>query len=160
MSVNFFVPDIYFDRELQAQRKKQKLKQESYVIPLKVFWRPIETNDLKFHYEYNMGEEFYKVPINQMPQLNRESFGQYLAKPLRDDLLRSEQGREKLSRLRVGEKHSGLHAAPVEAPKSDFVFQKYMSAGTMRQSIQMEKEVKILKQKTQKKPYEPDMPFE
>ena len=71
-----------------------------------------------------------------------------MAKPLRDDLLRSEQGREKLSRLRVGEKHSGLHAAPVEAPKSDFVFQKYMSAGTMRQSIQMEKEVKILKQKT------------
>ena len=43
MSVNFFVPDINFDRELQAQRKQEKLKQESYIIPLKVFWRPIET---------------------------------------------------------------------------------------------------------------------
>ena len=67
MSVNFFVPDIYFDRELQAQRKNDKVKQESYIIPLKVFWRPIETNDLKFNYEHNMGEEFYKVPINPMP---------------------------------------------------------------------------------------------
>ena len=46
MSCDFYVPEHHFDRQLKEERKERKLKQESYNIPLTVFWRPVETKDL------------------------------------------------------------------------------------------------------------------
>ena len=53
MSCDFYVPEHHFDRQLKEERKERKLKQESYNIPLTVFWRPVETKDLKYEYEPN-----------------------------------------------------------------------------------------------------------
>ena len=162
MSVNFFVPDIHFDRELQAQRQKQKLKQESYIIPLKVFWRPIETKDLKYDYEYNLNsaDPKYRVRLNPMPDLNEQTYGQYLAKPLREDILKTEKDLKKMKTLQKGKKVAALHKAPVEEAKEDITFQKFMSVANLEQSLAMDQKTQALVKKTYKKPYEPDMPFE
>ena len=59
MSCNFFVPDHYFDKKLLLERREKKLKQESYTIPLNVFWRPVELKDLQENYDFNFGDRKY-----------------------------------------------------------------------------------------------------
>ena len=48
MACDFYVPDHYFDSQLLAERRKTAIKEESYTIPLKVFWRPVENEDLVY----------------------------------------------------------------------------------------------------------------
>ena len=128
MSCNFYVPEHHFDRQLKEERKERKVKQESYNIPLKVFWRPVETKDLTYDYEPNLGEKKYQLPINPMPNLDVHSYGQFLAKPLRDDLLK--RNLAKMDRLKKGELASALHEIPPQPTRSETIkFEKYMSTG-------------------------------
>ena len=95
-----------------------------------------------------------------MPDLNEQTYGQYLAKPLREDLLKTEKDLKKMKTLQKGKKVSALHKAPVEEAKEDITFQKFMSVANLEQSLTMDQKTQALEKKTYKKPYEPDMPFE
>lgn len=41
MSCDLYVPDYYFDKTLMLDRKKQEQLMESYILPIRTFWRPV-----------------------------------------------------------------------------------------------------------------------
>jgi len=75
--------------------------------------------------------------LNPMPDLNEKTYGQYLAKPLREDILKTEKDLKKMKTLQKGKKVAALHKPPVEEAKEDIVFQKYMSVSNLEQSLAM-----------------------
>lgn len=87
MSCDLHVPDHYFDRQMLEDRKAKKVAQDSYTIPLNVFWRPVELGGED--YEPNLAHPSFQKKVNAMPKLTRANYGQYLAAPLRDELRRT-----------------------------------------------------------------------
>ena len=93
-----------------------------------------------------------------MPNLTKQTFGQFLAKPLRDDLLRTSLG--KLQKLKEGGSETALRDVTPPVAKSEIVkFDKFLSHGQMRQTMEIERQKTVITSKTTKKPYEPDIPF-
>ena len=124
MACDIYVPDHYFDRQLQAERRAKKLKDESYEIPLNVFWRPVE---LPEHYEPQLNK--FTKKVNDMPHLTKENYGQFLAKPLREELLKSRSSLAKLEQLRAGGTENALYEVH-HVPKNEQVrFDKFLSHG-------------------------------
>lgn len=173
MAYDFYVPDYYFDREALELRRERKQAQERYVVPLQTFWKPLEVNEyfeyekagrtyglsqsINGHYETDLTDKRYFRQIH--PVENVEStIGQYLAKPLRESILRN--NREQLEGLRKGGEETALrHHVPTKRA-DQLVFDKFMSHGQMRQAQTMQEEKKVLDYKTGKKAYEAYMPFD
>ena len=163
---DFLVPDHHFDAKLLAEKRATKVAQESYTIPLNVFWRPVE---LPEHFEPNLAAEQWQVTRGKTgrynretqawePSLRKENFGRFLAKPLRDELRAT--GQAKFQRLQEGTKESGLRPVPAQMPKTEALrFDKFRSQGAERQAEEIQTQTDIIRAKTTKKAYEPYMPF-
>ena len=126
MGFDFYVPDYFFDKEQLMRKKENKKTQEQFIVPLKTFWRPIE---LEEYYETDLTDKKFFKRVNPMDDVE-STIGQYLAKPMRDALLRDQQA--KILKLREGGEVTALrHYEPVE--KTDkIIFDKYMSHGQRR----------------------------
>ena len=137
MACDLYVPDHRFDRQLLAERRAKKVAKEgsskedsrpkeSYTIPLNVFWRPVELGERD--YQPNLAHPEYQRKVNPMPGLTKETFGRFLAPPLREELRRTSLA--KMEKLRVGGTESALHEVARQAAKSEVVeFDKYQSQG-------------------------------
>ncbi len=47
MSWDFSVPDYYFDQNLMLDRKKQEQLKDTYMLPIRTFWRPVYFDDYR-----------------------------------------------------------------------------------------------------------------
>ena len=66
-----------------------------------------------------------------------------------------------MEKLRRGGTETGLREPPNEPEKGSVIkFDKYMSTGALRQEKAVEDQSKIIRRKTEKKRYEPDIPFQ
>ena len=85
LGYDFYVPDIYFNKEELIRRKENKAASEKYVIPLKTFWRPLEMQE---YYETNMYDKRFFKKVNAMENVE-QTIGQYLPTPLRESILKT-----------------------------------------------------------------------
>ena len=63
-------------------------------MPLQTFWRPIPLEEV---YDGNLSDKRYFKQVNPAEDID-QTIGQYLAKPLRDEILKTQQ--DKLDLLR------------------------------------------------------------
>ena len=153
MSYDYYVPDLFFDKEMLTRKKENKVVAEKFVMPLKTFWRPIELDE---YYEHDLKDKRYMKKVNPTESIDQK-IGQYLAKPLRETILRQDQDR--IARLREGGEETSLYFAEKVKRKENLIFDKYMSHGQRRQDAALFEAKKIIDHKTSKKPFEADMPF-
>lgn len=122
-------------------------------MPLKTFWKPIELDE---YYETDMTEKRFFKKVGGMEDVDSK-VGQYLAKPLRDSILKN---KDLINRLQEGGSETALrHHDPVEK-NENLVFEKYVSHGQRRQDMALAKEKKVIDFKTSKKDFEADIPFD
>lgn len=125
MQYDFHVPDFLFDREELERRRDNKQASEKFVIPLQTFWRPVELPGREY-FEADLAHPDFQRQVNPMPKVE-STIGQYLAKPLRDAILKN--NREQIERLREGGQETGLRPhSTVELPET-IVFDKFASQG-------------------------------
>ena len=133
MGYDFYVPDHFFDKDYLMQKKEKKQVAEKYSLPLKTFWQPLSNvADLQIadeYYEHNLKHEKYMKTVGAMEKID-QTIGQFLSKPLRDNMLRTEQ--QRIAKLREGEKLTSLYPVTVQEKKETVVFDKYMSHGQQR----------------------------
>ena len=147
MAFDYYAPDHLFDREQLMRKKENKAAEERYMIPLKTFWRQI---DLEEYYEGNMYDKKFFKTINPMPKID-STFGQYLAKPMRDTIHR--QNRAKMDFLREGGQETALRPYEETVRPETVVFAKYESHGQKLQDRALAEEKRIIDQKTSKKDF-------
>lgn len=47
MSWDYSVPDFYFDEVAMLDRKKQEQLQETYTLPTRTFWKPVQFDNYR-----------------------------------------------------------------------------------------------------------------
>jgi len=158
MAYDYFVEDEYFDRSLALAKQKKRKRQENYIVPLKTFWRPVEMKEWN---EYDLTDETYFKKLNVMDNVNKNNYGQFLAKPLRAsiqaDLQRSRT--TLINDLQEGTGVTNLREPTEPMKKENVTFNRYASFAQLRQNIDLKKQKTIIDHKTSKKPYESDIPF-
>ena len=68
MSYDFYVPDLFFDKEMLMRKKENKVVTEKFVMPLKTFWRPIEMDE---YYEHDMKDKKYFRKVRPMENVEQ-----------------------------------------------------------------------------------------
>lgn len=103
-----------------------------------------------------MTDKKYFKQIHPMENVEH-TIGQYLSKPLRDNMVRHNQ--DQIEKLRYGGEETSLrHHEPVKRTDK-IVFDKFMSHGQRRQEETMLAEKRVLDFKTGKKAYQAYNPF-
>ena len=126
MHYNYYAPDYLFDREQLIMKKDKQRAAENYIVPLKTFWRPIE---LEEYYETNMTDKRFFKKVNEMQNIER-TIGQYLSKPLRDQLLKNQA---LVDKYREGGEETALRKHVPVVRNDKIILDKFMSHGQRRQ---------------------------
>ena len=150
MSWDYFVPDHYFDMQLLMQKQKSEKAKETYLLPLKTFWKPIDIDD---PYENDLYNTKYKVKLRK-----------YNLEPP-ETLLPIALCKQKFSKLEQSWQPknfvwaSNLRPHDYEEPPTNIKFDKFYSQGEMKQVKEITDIKKTIVQKTTKDPYKPNHPF-
>ena len=69
MSYDYYVPDLFFDKEMLTRKKENKVVAEKFVMPLKTFWRPIELDE---YYEHDLKDKRYMKKVNPTESIDQK----------------------------------------------------------------------------------------
>lgn len=154
MMFDFYAPDHYFSEEALLRKRQKKQARQQFVIPLKTFWRPIEFEE---YYETDLTNPRFFKNVNAVSDAEQK-IGQFLAKPLRDAILK--QDKALVNKLREGGTETALREHATEERSEQLVFEKYSSIGLQRLNLTLDENKRLLEYKTSKKAFEADVPFD